>query len=217
MAHGLMAEDQELFDTHAYTNDVVHVFRRVDSDELVGFQFWRTAPMTLPGCRAILGGKLRIAPAVRGRGLHLLSGLLFFLQSKRRRPLTRFYRLSIASLFGFVSITESLRHYQVFDPHDLSPEGRAITAAFIDLATDNHCRLDLNTGLVTADIHITQDTVRQYGQAYFERPAAQRYINLNPGYYEDGSFLSFWYRFSAANLTAIVRTITRKMWRKGRR
>ncbi|HYO59262.1 hypothetical protein [Archangium sp.] len=53
----------------------------------------------MPGGRVILGGKLRILPGFRNRGLHLLSGLTSFLQDKLRHPRSRHYRLSIASLF----------------------------------------------------------------------------------------------------------------------
>src|SRR6185503_6691560 len=55
LANRLLSEDAEHFRVHAETNDVVHVYERVDTGEPVGFQFWRTAPMELPGCRAVLG------------------------------------------------------------------------------------------------------------------------------------------------------------------
>jgi hypothetical protein len=213
MAYQLMAEDLDHFRVHAETNDVVHIFRRVDTGELVGFQFWRTAPMTLPGCRVILGGKLRILPAFRGRGLHLLSGLLFFLQSKARHPLTRYYRLSIASLFGFVSITEALRQYHVLDPHDRSPEGRAVMAAFAERAAESHYRLDPETGLIFVNIFATPETMAEFGPSYFERPAARRYREVNPGYPANGCYVGFWCRFTPANLLSLTQGIRRKLWR----
>jgi hypothetical protein len=213
MACKLMAEDLAHFRVHAETNDVVHIFRRVDTGELVGFQFWRTAPMALPGCRAILGGKLRILPAFRGRGLHLLSGLLFFLQNKARHPLTRYYRLSIASLFGFVSITEALRHYQVLDPHDRSPEGRAVMAAFAERAAESHYRVEPETGLIVVDIFMTPETLASFGPAYFDRPAARRYAEVNPDYRSNGCYVGFWCRFTPANLLSLTQAIRRKLWR----
>jgi hypothetical protein len=213
MANRIMAEDLAHFRVHADTNDVVHIFRRVDTGELVGFQFWRTVPMTLPGCRAILGGKLRISPEFRQRGLHLLSGLLFFLQSKARQPLTRYYRLSIASLFGFVSITETLRHYRVFAPRDDSAEGRAVAAVFAAQAAESDYRIDPETGLIFVNIFMTPETMAGFGPSYFERPAARRYAEINPDYRSNGCFVGFWFRFTPANLLSLTRAIRRKLWR----
>src|SRR5262249_8618183 len=113
---------------HAETNDVVHVFEH--GGKIVGYQFWRTAPLDLPGARVILGGKLRVLPGHRGRALHLRSGLRFFLGCKARHPFTRYYRLSVVSLFGFVSLTSALAEYRILDPHPApgDREGEAIRA-----------------------------------------------------------------------------------------
>lgn len=213
MACALMAEDLAHFRVHAETNDLVHVFRRVDTGTLVGFQFWRTVPMALPNCRAILGGKLRMLPEFRGRGLHLLSGLLFFLQNRVRHPLTRYYRMSIASLFGFVSVTEALQHYHVLDPRDHSPEGRAVMAAFVERATESHYRLDPDTGLIMVNIFMTPETLAGFGPSYFARPAARRYAEINPEYRSNGCYVGFWFRFTPANLVSLTTAIGRKLWR----
>src|SRR5262249_11842676 len=94
LANRLMAADAAHFRVPAEANDVVHVYERSDTGEPVGFQFWRTTAMDLPGCRAIIGGKLRVDPAFRRRALHLRSGLRFYLECQLRHPRTRFYRLS---------------------------------------------------------------------------------------------------------------------------
>src|SRR4051812_29843270 len=138
LANRLMSEDAAHFAVHAETNDVVHVYERIDTGEPVGFQFWRTAALDLPRSRALIGGKLRIDPAFRRRALHLRSGLRFYVEQQLRHPATRFYRLSLASLFGFVSITSALARYQRFDPARRDPEGRAIRGAFERLADQSH-------------------------------------------------------------------------------
>jgi len=51
---------------------------------------------------------------VRQRGLHLLSGWTFYMSKQLRHPFTVFYRLSIASLFAYVSLTKCLHKYCVF-------------------------------------------------------------------------------------------------------
>lgn len=213
MAHRLMAEDLEHFRVHAQANDLVYVFRRTDTDDIVGFQFWRTAPMKLPRSRVILGGKLRILPEFRRYGLHLLSGLSFFLGNKLRHPRTRYYRLSIASMFGFVSITEALAHYRLFDPRASDAETAAVRDAFLASAEENHFRVDLETGLFFVNIYMTPETLERYPPAFFEKPAARRYAEINPEFRTNGSDVGMWFRFTPANLFSLSRAIARKLWR----
>ncbi|WP_437614236.1 hypothetical protein WMF20_14915 [Sorangium sp. So ce834] len=89
LSNALMAERFEHFCVHARTDDVVHVFRRADTGAIVGFQFWKTAPLGLPRSRAIVGGKLRIPPDFRTRGLHLSSGLLSMTRAVARKLLRK--------------------------------------------------------------------------------------------------------------------------------
>ena len=210
LANRLLSEDADHFRVHAETNDVVHVYERTDTGEPVGFQFWRTTPIDLPHSRAVFGGKLRIDPAFRNRGLHLRSGLRFYLESQLRYPRTRFYRLSLASLFGFVSITSALAEYNLFDASASDAEGRAIRGAFEAMATQSHYRLDPATSLIAVGIQVNEQTVAHYPAAYYERPEARTYMRVNPGWRDNGYNVGFWFRFSRANLTKLVRTIARK-------
>ncbi|XXF79939.1 hypothetical protein P2318_09375 [Myxococcaceae bacterium GXIMD 01537] len=212
LAQRLMAEDLEHFRVHAHANDVVYVFRRADTGEAVGFQFWRTAPMELPRSRVILGGKLRILPEFRNHGLHLLAGLAFYLQNQLRHPRCRYYRLSIASLFGFVSLTEALEHYELFDPRRReTEEERALLAAFSTLARESHFDLEEDTGLFRVGILMTPETLGRYPPRYFERPSARVYARANPGFRANGCYLGFWFRFTPANLRALLHTLLRKL------
>lgn len=208
----LMAEDLEHFRVHAQANEVVHVFRRVDTGDIVGFQFWRTAPMVLPRSRIILGGKLRILPEFRRRGLHLLAGLSFFLENQLRHPRTRFYRLSIPSIFGFVSITEALAEYQMFDPKASGRAEAAVREAFLALAEESHFRVDPEKGLFFVNIYMTPETLGRYPPAFFEKPAARRYASVNPEFRTNGSYVGMWFRFTPANLLSLTRAITRRLW-----
>jgi len=205
LSNRIMPEDPAHFRVHADTNEVVHVFEH-DGD-IVGYQFWRTAPFDLPGTRMILGGKLRVLPEHRRRALHLRSGLRFYLSCKLRHPTTRYYRLAIASLFGFVSITSALAEYHVFDPRADDAEGRALRAAFARLAAENDFRLDPQTGLVFVDIGIAPETLAQYSPSYFERPEARVYARTNPGWRENRSDVAFWFRFTPRNLVSLARKI----------
>ena len=210
LANRLLAEPLDHFRVHVETNDVVHIYERRDTGEPVGFQFWRTGPLDLPGCRAIFGGKLRVDPAYRRRGLHLRSGLRFYLENQLRHPRTRFYRLSLASMFGFVSITSALAEYRLFDPAAADAEGRAIRGAFERLAAASHFRLDPATGLIAVGIRVTDETFGQYPPAYYERPEARIYAGVNPGWRDNGCNVAFWFRFTSANLRKLVHTIRAK-------
>jgi hypothetical protein len=213
LADRLLTEDEAHFAVHARANEVVHLFERADSGELVGFQFWRTDRLDLAGHRAIVGGKLRILPEHRGRALHLRSGLRFYLENQLRHPGTRFVRLSLANLFGFVSITEALAEYRLYDGRADDAEARAVGGAFERLAAENDFRIDPATGLFFVDIHITEETLARYPPSYFARPAAQVYARINPGYRTNACNVAFWFRFSPRNLAALGARI----WRARRR
>jgi len=205
----MLSEDAEHFRLHAETNEVVHVYERADTGAAVGFQFWRTAAMELRDCRVLIGGKLRIEPEFRRRALHVRSLVRFYLERQLRHPGTRFYFLSVVSLFGFVSIASALADGRVFDPSASDAEGRAIRRAFEALAARSHHRLDEATGLFAVGVRITDQTLAQYSPAYFDRPEARAYIRVNPGW-RDGYNVGFWFRFTPANLAKLATTIVRK-------
>lgn len=209
LANRLMAESEAHFCVHAATNDVVHVFERADTGEVVGFQFWKSVPLGLPRAWAIFGGKLRIVPEFRGRALHLSSGLRFFAAHKARHPMARTYRLSLASLFGFTSITSALAEYTLFDPAPARDEARAITAAFGAMAASSHYRVDAASGLFDVAIRMTPETLARYPAAFFDKPAARAYAAVNPDYRTNGCYVGFWFRFSPRNLLALGRAIRR--------
>jgi hypothetical protein len=205
----LLPEDAAHFRVHANTNEVVHIFEH--GDTIVGYQFWRTAPLDLSGARVIFGGKLRVLPAHRRRALHLSSGLRFFLGCKLRHPLTRYYRLAVASLFGFVSITGALAEYQVLDPQPRpgDAEGEALRTAFTRLAVESDFRIDAQTGLIFVDIGIAPETLAQYPESYLDRPEARAYARLNPGWRDNRCDVAFWFRFTPRNLLSLLRKIRR--------
>jgi len=210
LANRLMAEDAAHFRVHAASNDVVHVFERADTGAPVGFQFWRTAAMARPRQRALIGGKLRIDPAFRRRALHLRSGLRIYAESQLRHPRTRFYRLSLASMFGFVSITSALASYRLFDAAATDPDSRTVRGAFERMAADSHYALDPATSLFAVGIRPTAQTLAQYSDAYYARPEAQVYARANPGWRSNGCYVGFWFRFTPANLWKLARTIAHK-------
>jgi hypothetical protein len=189
---------------------VVHLFERADTRELVGFQFWKTVSIDLPRARAIVGGKLRILPEYRRQALHLRSGLHFYVRAQLARPLTRFYRLSLASIFGFTSIASALADYRLFEPHATDAEGRALAAAFEQVAAGSGYGVDPDTGLFDVRIFMTAETLERYPERFFDKPAARVYATANPGYRTNGCYVGFWFTFSRQNLIALVRAIRRR-------
>lgn len=208
LANRLAAEDVEHFAAHAETCTLVNVFRRADTGEIVGFQFWTTVPIDLPRSHIIAGGKLRMLPEFRNRGLHLLAGLEFFLRTKLRHPLTRYYRVSLASIFGFVSLTGSLAEYTMFGG---PREPRALREAVIAWARRSDFVFRPESGLFFVDIFTTEETLRRYPDSFFEKPGARAYIAANPEFRTNGSYVAFWFRFTPRNLLAMCRAIARKL------
>ncbi|MEY4549307.1 MAG: hypothetical protein RL685_5502, partial [Pseudomonadota bacterium] len=154
-----------------------------------------------------VGGKLRILPAYRRQGLHLRSGLRFFASRQLAHPRTRFYRISIASIFGFTSIASALSEYHLFNPQAADPEGHALAGAFQQLASGSGYQLARDEAVIRVNIFITPETLALYPDAFFEKPAARVYAGINPGYRSNGCYVGFWFRFSRRNLVALVQAV----------
>jgi hypothetical protein len=213
----LMREDFDHFEAHARTNDVVHVFERADTRAIVGFQFWRTIPLDLPRARAIVGGKLRILPEYRRQALHLRSGLRYYAAARRSHPLARFYRMSLASIFGFTSIASALAEYHFFEPRRSDAEGRALAAAFQRVSAGSGYSVDAETALFAVRIFMTPETLALYPASFFEKPAARAYARVNPEFRTNGSYVGFWFRFSLRNTLSLLRAIGAAKVRSRRR
>jgi hypothetical protein len=209
LSNRLMREEYEHFRIHAETNDVVHVFERADTRAVIGFQFWKCAPIELTRARAIIGGKLRILPEYRRQAVHLRSGLRFYVLQQLSHPGTRFYRLSLASIFGFTSLASALAEYRLFETCPNDDETRAIAAAFQRLADGSGYEIDRESGVFRVRIFMTDETLALYPPSFFDKPAARVYARANPDYRSNGSYIGFWFRFSRRNLVALVRAILR--------
>jgi hypothetical protein len=201
LANTLMRESYAHFALHARTNDELYVFRRKRTNELVGFQFWRVIPGRSATERFVLGGKLRVRAEARRHGLHLAAGLLVLLEQAHRFPSAQISRLSIASLFGFVSITRRLSHYAFVDAA-ASPEW---IDAIDQVARDSHYRFDARSGQVEVGIHMTPAQLEGYPAAFFDSAAARAYIARNPDFRSNGRYLAFGFTLDRQNLTALAR------------
>ena len=211
LAVAMAAEDREHFAVHANTNDAVHLFRERESGELAGFQFWRSFEGPDPARRLVLGGKLRILPSYRRRGLHLVSALTFFEQVASAHPSVRLHRVSIASLFGFVSIAGALaEHRFVADDGTLPDADLWLCDVVAKEAARSGYRFDACSGLVDVQIRLTPTQLDSYPAEFYERPLARAYRARNPDFRDNGCYLAFTSEVSPENLSAMRAAIARR-------
>jgi hypothetical protein len=201
LAVTMSAEPRAHFERHAHTNDCVHLFR--EQGAVVGFQFWKA--LTVPEARLVVGGKLRIAPAYRRRALHLRSGLAFYREQLQAHATV--YRLSMASLFGFASITRALAHYAIVRAPS-SPRWQC--DAIEQLASESGFAYDRATGLVRVGIQITPQQLAAYPESFYASPQVRAYVEHNPGYRDNGTYLAFGFALAAENLRVLERAVERK-------
>ncbi len=206
LANSLMAEDLAQFTRHVAANDVVHVFRDRDG-AVLGFQFWRRG--VTDGIQFVMGGKLRMHPSIRRRALHLFSGLLYYFERRLAMPFTPMVRLSIAAIFGFVSITEALAHYEFYPASERHKDYAKINAAFERMAGYSNFTIRPDHTFFV-NIYPTPETLSAYPDEYFERPAARAYQSANPEFRRSGCYVGFWFRFDASNLGSLWRAIRRR-------
>jgi hypothetical protein len=193
----LMAEGYDHFARHALTNDELHVFRR--GDEIVGFQFWRA--FTMERTRYVLGGKLRVDPAARRNGLHHASNLAILRAQRAAHPAMPLVRLSIASLFGFVSLARAMPLYRFVD----AATEPALAAVFERVAADNDYAFDPATGLVDVGIAIPPDQLATFSRSYFEMPEARVYVGRNADFAHNRCFVAVAFDADEGNLTHLAK------------
>jgi len=209
----LATEDLEHFAVQLRAYELGHVFRRADTHDIVGFQFLQSMPGGAALDRIVSWGKLRVAPEFRNRGLHLLSAAVFFVQSKLRHPFTRYTCVVLASVMGFISITEALAEHTLFDPSERDGEAGAVRDAILTLADEGHYEMREDTGLFFVNIFMTAETLGRYPASFFQRPSAQVYASVNPDFRTNGCYAAFWFRFTRRNVAALTGTIARKLTR----
>jgi hypothetical protein len=192
----LLAESYDHFARHAVTNDELHVFRR--GGELCGFQFWRA--FDSGGVRYVLGGKLRVDPAARRRGLHHASALAILRAQHGGDPDRAVVRLSIASLFGFVSLARAMPHYRFVD----AAAEPALCAVFARVSAESGYAFDATTGLVDVGIAIPDDQLAQLAASYLALPEAVAYVARNPVFARNRCFVAVVFDVDAVNLAGLA-------------
>lgn len=202
LANAHMAESAQHFKQHAHSNDVVHCFRD-PSGTLLGFQFWRSGdvPNAPTPTRFVLGGKLRIAPAVRRRGLHLVAGLQVLHDEQAAHPNHAVVRLANVSMFGFVTIARRLAHYFWLDAACGRPELLALTT---QLCEQSNFVFDPTRGSVDVGITMQRATLEGYPAHFWQLPQARAYAARNPAYATNGTYLTMAFDVDELNLRTLT-------------
>jgi hypothetical protein len=196
-ASRLMAESYDHFARHARTNDELHVYRL--RDEIVGFQLWRT--LGDAAHRFVLGGKLRIDLAARRNALHHASNLAMLLAERAGHPDAAITRLSIASLFGFVSLARVMPHYRFVD----DAAAPALAAVFGRVSADSGYVFAPKTGLVDVGITIPSDQLVCIDAGYLALPQARAYLARNADFARNRCFAAVAFEVDEVNVSSLIR------------
>jgi len=178
--------------------------------KLIGVSFWRTLPTSNKNCQVIYQGKLRIDSKFRRHGIHILAVLKYYFTKQWKSPFTKFYFLSIASLFNFVSMRKQVIEYTVF-PNMLE----TLVSVLRHCAQQDRFEIEEKTGCINVHVIIHPQVFSEFPSSYYEMPEAQQYILLNPKY-KEGYDLSYAYPFSVVNVCSSVFRLLSLQWRNTR-
>ncbi len=199
LANAMAAEPLEHFARHAADNDVLYVYR-APSGDLAGFQFYKTFGDD-DGVRYVRGGKLRIRPESRRKGLHIASGLHVLRRERELHPGARVRRLAVVNPFGFFSLIRRVAHYEFIGPG----ENEDLHAIVARECTLSDYRFDPQTGLCHVGIIPSKSLVESYPASFWSSELVQTYMARNPGYRENGTNLALVFDADEDNLAALER------------
>lgn len=187
-------EHYDHFSRHCITNDFVHLFRD-PQENLLGFQFWKSPPPehAASSVRIILGGKLRLLPDARRRGLHLYSNLCAFkyFASVNTTGCT-FHRVGLVNIFGFNSLVVPGLEYDTFPFSATSSDARdVILPAITELSDAGAFTIDERTGVVDVGQTFSDAAIAPPGSPFWDRPAVRKFLELNPRWQDRDIFLSW--------------------------
>jgi hypothetical protein len=201
---------------------------------VVGFQFWRCRPSLLdPSYHVIRGGKLRLHPSCRRRGLHLLSNVLFAAQRKVAHPTTPLLRISIASVLGFAALSAGLRSvWFVRGDASVSPSclpterepctltGRdaheygVLNAELVDFCRTNNFDLDTRTGFIDVKIRMSDAEVQRVtSEPLRSHPGVRLYTERHPQCATSPQYMAAGWRVDAASATYMARAALQRLLR----
>jgi len=217
--NSLMAESFESFHCHVSLHDVVYLFRKKDTNELVGVSYWRNRTTQNPHIKVILQGKLRIHKDYRRLGLHNRAGLYYYIRCQIRAPFTRFYFMSIASIFNFVSMRKTVGEYYILngDHPPSTPCSVFLLYPILQaMMKEDSFEFDEETKAIFVHVTIREEVMNEFPASYYLLPEAQEYIRVNPKF-KEAHDIAYAYPFTFWNVMYILwRVVDQAWWRQFR-
>ena len=207
LSTAMAPETKDHWMVHVESQQDVHMYQ--SKGGLVGFQFW--GPRVVEGDLGVIrGGKLRVTPAVRGKGVPSLSGLIQLQNSIEADPQVKTWlRLSLASLKGYNSIRSSLDHIYFLNKKIKDPNWHAILhRACQQLCEQSQYQFDPSTSLVS--VGIKPESV-ELTPAFLQRPAVKEFETLNPDWRSNEKYLISAWDFDEKNITSLLRYIDHRL------
>jgi len=163
----------------------------------VGISMWRTKPTASPRVKAIVQGKLRIQQQYRRLGLHIRACLLYYARVQWREPCVRFYFVSVASLFNYVSVRKQISHCKIWNGNN---GGAQLDPMLHAILKEDRFEVDAK-GAINVQVHIRDETIAEFPSTYYDSPEAREYIARNPQW-RHGFDLAYFYPFDVRNVGA---------------
>jgi hypothetical protein len=197
-------ETEHAFARHVSTLAEIHVFGSGD-EEVTGFQMW-PAPVRMPGGVVVMmGGKLRLARAARRTGLPQRSNLAFAERHAAREG-EQWYRLSVASVFGFNSLASSLSSFFVLGSPEEPRELREVFAAQVERFCQVNGFAANADGTVNVRFSLPASLLQEANNPIFRsRAAVRRYEQLVPRWHDPASttYVAWGWKFDRSNIDAL--------------
>eukprot|EP01111_Echinosteliopsis_oligospora_P014316 TRINITY_DN5369_c0_g1_i2.p1 TRINITY_DN5369_c0_g1~~TRINITY_DN5369_c0_g1_i2.p1 ORF type:complete len:209 (-),score=30.16 TRINITY_DN5369_c0_g1_i2:6-632(-) len=181
-------------------------FKKKNTKELVGVSYWRTKTTTNTRVRIIAQGKLRIHKDYRRLGLHTQAGFFYYIRSQLRHPLTRFYFLTIASLFNFVSMRKTVGEYYILNKDHTPATARSLAPVYSildDLIEEDKFTIDPETKAINVYVTIRESVIAEFPESYFSQNEVQEYIKINPKW-RQAHDIAYCYPFSFRNVLYLL-------------
>ena len=215
LSKSIVEEDFDHWKTHAITNQWVHVFKHQSTQEILGFQFWRMLQTQNKNHIILFGGKLRYQECIRKRKLNIFSNLQMHQQllksnmtdnnndnntnTNNNTQSITIYRAALPNIFGFVSLRESIAHYDTFPFRNNSNLSKYVAPIIEEFVIENNFEIDKETGFVD----VKQGVACELSQNFSKRDATQEYITMNPKW-KQGYFPYIAWEMDDENVNAMI-------------
>ena len=191
----------EAWNEHFDTNEIVHAFTETSHGTCVGFQLWRWSEhLSAPKekTQILWGGKLRIAPEMRGYGLNLVMNLVALhdghtevgddeqMQKNEQKEKkeddisTKVYRVGLVNVHGFSTLFDAIPGLRVA-PFDGDDEMKMRVAPVLnEMVRANGFTLGSRAGRVDVGQR-SPYSPDEFDESWWARPGVEAFRIASPG------------------------------------